>query len=315
MNRRVHVGFTTGTRFLVDLINRLQVRNATVFKRKWNEELIISHIMSRRGSEPLNALHYSSNYPDIYAAAQRIFGCWKYAIEACGIEYIKVRKYRQWTKTRVIEEIKLLAKKREPLNSISIQKNRKPLYMAALKRFKGWSAAMRAAGVDYTKVRLRRSLSKAQIKEEILKLWDGHFDIAYPNMRKKRQWLLANAMKKLGDGSWDKARKRCGIKLNFRLKGERRKQALAKLLGHAVETPKAKPSKTLKKSSVKTSKAISKKAVVKKAIVKKTVVKKAFGKLRKSVKPQLKSKALKPKLVKTAKAKISKKVVKKRSKK
>ena len=233
-----------------------------MFKRKWNEELIIAHIMSRRSKEPLNALHYASNYPDLYAAAQRVFGCWKYAIEACGIDYLKIRKYRQWNKTRVIEEIKLLAKKREPLNSIHIQIKRKPLYMAALKRFKSWSNAMRAAGIDYTKVRLRRNLSKAQIKEEILKLWESGFDLAYPNMRKRRQWLLANAMKKLGDGSWDKARRLAGIKVNFRLKGQKRKLALAKARGQVVEAPKAKKSvKPLKKAAP--AKKIVKKAVIK----------------------------------------------------
>lgn len=239
-----------------------------MFKRKWNEELIIAHIMSRRSKEPLNALHYSSTYPDLYAAAQRVFGCWKYAIEACGIEYLKVRKYRQWTKTRVLEEIKLLVKRREPLNSIHVQVKHKPLYMAALKRFKNWADAMRAAGVDYSKVRLRRSLTKAQIKEEILKLWESGFDLAYPNMRKRRQWLLANAMKKVGGGSWDKARRLTGIKVNFRLKGDKRKVAIAKALGKDVEEPKAK--KAAKKMVMK--KTVKKAAPVKK-IVKKAVVK------------------------------------------
>lgn len=274
-----------------------------MFKRKWNEELIIAHIMTRRGKEPLNALHYASQYPDLYAAAQRIFGCWKYAIEACGIDYLKVRKYRQWNKTRVIEEIKLLAKKREPLNSIYIQIKRKPLYMAALKRFKSWSNAMRAAGMDYSKHRLRRFLTKAQIKEEILKLWESGFDLAYPNMRKRRQWLLANAMKKLGGGSWDKARKLSGVKVNFRLKGAKRKLAIAKALGKAVEAPKA----AAKKSAAP-------KKAVKKAVVKAAVRKAAPKKIAKSVKAVAKKplkSAVKPKapakkLAKAAPKKASK---------
>ena len=66
----------------------------------------------------------------------------------------------------------------------------------------------------------------------------------------RRQWLLANAMKKLGDGSWDKARRLAGIKVNFRLKGQKRKLALAKARGQVVEAPKAKKSvKPLKKRS------------------------------------------------------------------
>ena len=221
--------------------------------------------MARRGGEPLNALYYSTTYPDIYAAAQRIFGSWRYAIEACGIEYTKVRKYRQWNKTRVVEEIKLLSKKREPLNSIHVQKQRKPLYMAALKRFKGWADAMRAAGFDYTKIRLRRSMNRVQVKDAILELWAEGFDLAYPNMRKKRQWLLATAMKKLGHGSWDKARKACGIKVNFRLKGDKRKTAITKALEKDMAPVAKKAAKPVKKIAAK---AIAKKApkLLKKAV-------------------------------------------------
>ena len=46
-------------------------------------------------------------------------------------------------------------------------------------------------------------------------------DLAYPNMREKHQYLLAAGMKKLGDGSWAKARKVCGLHVNFRLSDEK----------------------------------------------------------------------------------------------
>ncbi len=265
-------------------------RSAAVFKRKWNEELIIAHIMKRKKVEPLNALYYCTHYPDIYAAAQRIFGSWRDAIEACGIDYGKVKKYREWTKTSVVEEIKALAKKKQPLNSIHAQVKLKPLYMAAVKRFKSWAGAMKAAGIDYNKVRLRRLMSKSELRAEILKRWNQHFDLAYPNMRKKCQWLLASAMKKVGDGSWDKARKRCGIKINFRLKGKNREDAISKALGGVSAVPA--------KAAVKTVKVAAKKNVVKKSApkkalpAKKAAVEKALPK-KSAPKKILKAKAVK----------------------
>ena len=79
--------------------------------------------------------------------------------------------------------------------------------MAAIKRYKNWGTAVSAAGIDYGSVRLRRMMSKTEIKKEILDLYDSGVDLAYPNMKENHLYLLAAGMKKLGNGSWAKARK------------------------------------------------------------------------------------------------------------
>ena len=192
-----------------------------MFKRKWDDQSIIDHIMSKYGKKPLNSSYYATNYSAVYAAAERLFGSWKYAIEACGIDYATIRKYQIWSKEIIIKKIKKTYKSGQPMSSNYTQKNNRPLYMAALKRYKNWGTAVTAAGFDYKKVRLRRMMSKAEIKKEILELYDRNEDLAYPNMRKKYQYLLAAGMKKLGNGSWEKARKVCGLHVNFRLSDEK----------------------------------------------------------------------------------------------
>ena len=193
-----------------------------MFRRKWDDVSIINHIMSSHGrKKPLNSSYYATNYSAVYAAAERFFGSWKYAIEACGLDYSAIRKYQIWSKEIIIREIKKTHKGGKSLNSNYTQKNNRPLYMAAIKRYKNWGTAIRAAGFDYSKVRLRRMMSKAEIKEEILELYRRNVDLAYPNMREKYQYLLAAGMKKLGNGSWEKARKVCGLKVNFRLSDEK----------------------------------------------------------------------------------------------
>lgn len=183
--------------------------------------MVLRHIL-KRIKKPLNYLHYAQHYPDVHAAAIRLFGSWKKAIEACGIDYKSVRKYRTWTREKVIEEIKKRYEAGQDISSNHIQHHGKSLYMAAVTRFKSWGKAINAAGIDYSHIRLRRYMNKTEIKKEILKLYDAGEDLSYPNMRKKHQYLLASGMRKLGDGSWGKARRKCGIKINFRLPSEKR---------------------------------------------------------------------------------------------
>jgi len=195
-----------------------------MFKKIWHQQMIINHILARKDKEPLNSYYYATNYPDVYAAAEREFGSWKDAIESSGLDYSAVRKYRSWTRQLVIEEIRKAAEDGESLNSQYAQNNRKPLYMAAVKRFRSWGQAVRLAGIDYDKIRLRRSMTKNQIKREITELFRKRVDLSYTNMRKNYQYLLAAGMKKLGNGSWDNARKECGILTNFRLRPEKRSE-------------------------------------------------------------------------------------------
>ena len=190
--------------------------------KRWNEDMICRHILRRNGKEPLNYLHYVTEYPDVHAAAERVFGSWKYALEACGFDYKDIRKYKTWSKKKVIEAIKMARNNGTALSSNYIQANNKPLYMAAVKRFKSWGKAVSAAGIDYSKIRLRRYMNKKEIKKEILELFNKGESLSYPNMREKYQYLLAAGMKKLGNGSWTEARKKCGIKINFRLPAHKR---------------------------------------------------------------------------------------------
>jgi hypothetical protein len=194
-----------------------------MFQKKWHASLIANHILARVGKEPLNYTYYLKTYPDIHAAAIRIFGSWKDALEDCGLNYCEIRKYNQWSKEKIVAEIKKLKKEKKPLNSNYIQENHKPLYMAAVKRYKSWGKAVSAAKIDYKKIRLRKKLSVEEIKAEIIKLHKKKVDLAYPNMRANYQNLQAAAMRKLGDGSWDKARKLCGIHTNYRLPKHKRK--------------------------------------------------------------------------------------------
>ncbi|MFA6815672.1 MAG: hypothetical protein WCS73_05190 [Lentisphaeria bacterium] len=187
-----------------------------MFVRIWDERSIEEHILARDGIEPLNSHYYATTYPRVYAAAERLFGSWGDAIEACGFDYNLIRKYRVWNKKSVITEIKKMQEQGAKLTSSNAQRNFKIVYMAAIHHYRSWGNAIHSAGLDYKKIRLRRSMSKEAIRQEILDLYQKGVDLSYCNIRKNYQYLLACGSKKLGEGSWAKARKVCGIHKNFR---------------------------------------------------------------------------------------------------
>ena len=98
--------------------------------------------------------------PALAAAAVRAnvgFETWHDAIEAAGLDYEKISRYRHWTPQRVAEEIQNLAALDAPLSSKMVQQNHSALYNAAKRRFGQWDEALRAAGIEPDKVRVRRA--------------------------------------------------------------------------------------------------------------------------------------------------------------
>jgi len=209
-----------------------------MFQRYWTEEMITFHILERYGSEPLNYHHYVTHYPAVHAAGIRLFGSWKEAIEACGLDYDEIRKYKRWSKERVIEEIQKRAEHGRSMTSGYNQRRNKSLYMAAVNHFKSWGAALEAAGIHYPPVRVRKRMTAEQVEAEVRKLLASGEDLAYPNMRTNHLALLTAAARKLGGGSWDAARHHCGITTNFR---KPRQGVFSAILPDESETESAGP--------------------------------------------------------------------------
>lgn len=199
-----------------------------MFQKIWSCDSIIEHIRSRSEGEPLNSHYYAGKYPDVYAAAERFFGSWGAALESCGYSYQDIRKYRSWTKERVITEIRKLESEGVQLSSKFIQTNYRPLYLASVRRFGSWGAAVRRAGFEYNRIRQRRLLTPEDIIKEIRRVYKSGESLAYTNMRENYQYLLAAGMRKLGNGSWVKAREVCGIQVNCRAKAAKLRAATRK---------------------------------------------------------------------------------------
>ena len=117
-----------------------------MFKKVWTAEMIESHIhMTHDNKEPLNSHYYATQYPSVYAAAERLFGSWGEAINACGFNYNEIRKYKVWNRSKVTETIREMAQAGKNISSQKAQKEHKSLYMAAIRYYRSWGKAVMAA--------------------------------------------------------------------------------------------------------------------------------------------------------------------------
>ncbi len=132
----------------------------------WTREKVLATLsaIAERG-EPLNYKHVQANYPGLYRAARRpeLFGSWKAALQAAGLQS-DARSYQRWTKARIVEEIRRLARSGHRLSQSEVLVTFPALVAAAKSKyhFGSWQAAVEAAGFDYNAHRRRRPKSARQ---------------------------------------------------------------------------------------------------------------------------------------------------------
>ncbi len=125
--------------------------------RKWDKESIAAEIHAlHEAGQDLNYSTISRSYIALLRAAARYFGSWRSAVEYAQIDYDSVRKYRRWTRERIIERIQELHKRGEDLSWRRVSSALDPQLAAAATKqvhFGSWRAAIHAAGLDYDVIR------------------------------------------------------------------------------------------------------------------------------------------------------------------
>ncbi len=132
----------------------------------WSRDRIIARIqeLHRQGVD-LSWRHISQEVaPSLAAAATkpRYFGSWRKAIEASGIDYRSVSRYRRWDEAAIIERLREMYERGEPLNAASVERDDMSLITAARRRFDSWDNALLAAGLDYKQLVLRRPAKRGR---------------------------------------------------------------------------------------------------------------------------------------------------------
>ena len=93
---------------------------------------------------------------ELLSAAQRYFGNLHNAVQAAGFDETTFFGKTLWSKKKVLEKIRALARSGEPANSGNISHKYSGLYSAGVDHFGSWDDLLKAAGLDPKKIRLVR---------------------------------------------------------------------------------------------------------------------------------------------------------------
>ncbi|MFQ6098605.1 MAG: hypothetical protein ACE5O2_12835, partial [Armatimonadota bacterium] len=132
---------------------------------------------------------------------------------------------RKWTKERIIQEILALHKAGEPLSTRNMARlGYSGMVTTSYKPelFGGWRKAIRAAGLDPTKVcRRQRKWTRERIIERIQELHEAGQDLSHSAAKQNHQYLVVVAADEEAFGSWRAAVEAAGIKYERVSKHER----------------------------------------------------------------------------------------------
>lgn len=184
--------------------------------RKWSKDAIAEEIrkMHTEGVD-LNYAMIAQEHVALLRAATRYFGSWRSAIEFAGLDYEELRRYRSWSKERILENIRELHASGEDLSWRNVSTVVAPQLAAAAtkhKHFGSWRGAVTAAGLDYSTIRRYREWNEETIKDQLRQFHAQGIDMNAKSMEEHDITLITAARRRFD--SWDKALTAAG--LNYR---------------------------------------------------------------------------------------------------
>src|SRR3990172_9908454 len=110
---------------------------------------------------PLKKIYnVAKEYPILYLKARKLFGSWKKAIEACGIDYEKTRNHKKWSREKIVKGIKELSLNSHSLILKDLRKEGMiSIISAAQYHFGSWRKAVESSGICYTSIRKKENIT------------------------------------------------------------------------------------------------------------------------------------------------------------
>lgn len=166
-----------------------------MFNRIWTKPMIIQEIQqAARDGHDLSYSRMENHNSALVRAAEREFGSWCTAIGFAGYDYSTIRKYRQWTRERVIEKILFWHRQGKDLSWRHVSEYLDPpLAAAALQagRFVSWDAALSAAGLSPDVICRYERWSTEKIEHALTELARQGVPLDYQTLSEKSPSLLA----------------------------------------------------------------------------------------------------------------------------
>jgi hypothetical protein len=177
--------------------------------------------------ENLNYANVAQEQVALLRAATRYFGSWRVAVEFAGLNYDDIRRYKTWSRDRIVERIQELNEKGEDLSWRHVSTQVDPQLAAAAtkrKHFGSWRNAVTSAGLDYGTIRRYREWDENTITQKLRELHEQGIDLNAKNMEEYDITLITAARRRFD--SWDRALTAAGLdfkKIVLRTPFKRRK--------------------------------------------------------------------------------------------
>ncbi len=181
--------------------------------RKWSKESIALEILSMYESgETMNYASIAANNLALLRAATRYFGTWEDAVNFAGLDYDSIRRYKSWTRERIIARIQELHAAGADLSWRNVCINIDPqLAAAATKKshFGSWREALEASGLDYDAIRRYREWDDERILKMVREFHDEGKELNAKNMEQEDITLITAARRRFD--SWHQALTAAGL--------------------------------------------------------------------------------------------------------
>jgi hypothetical protein len=198
--------------------------------RKWSKQSIGSEILRMFNTgEDLNYASIAQNHVALLRAATRYFGSWRAAVEYAGLNYEDIRKYKMWSRERILERIRDLHAAGADLSWRHVSTQVDPQLAAAAtkrKHFGSWRNAIQSAGFRYSDIRRYREWTEETIINRLRELHAQGYDLNAKSMEELDITLITAARRRFE--SWDRALTAAGLdisKIVLRRPFKRRRKA------------------------------------------------------------------------------------------
>lgn len=162
--------------------------------------------------EELNYAYIAREQVALLRAATRYFGSWRFAVEFAGLDYDEIRRYKTWSRDRILDRIRELNEKGEDLSWRHVSTHVDPQLAAAAtkkKHFGSWRSAVSAAGLDYGQIRRYREWDAETIKTRVRELHEQGIDLNAKHVEEYDITLITAARRRFD--SWDSALTAAGL--------------------------------------------------------------------------------------------------------
>lgn len=181
---------------------------------KWTKRRIITELRQlHRQGEPMWSRRIRETHSALYAAAIHRMGSYANALTEARIDYAKVRRleHGRWNRETVAAELKKLHRAKHPLHHAALERERPELVIAAYRYFRSYAAAIKAAGLDYTSIRIRPmpSWDRRRVVRELKALRQQRHGLWRRAVRRASPYLERAARKHFG--SYERAIEESGI--------------------------------------------------------------------------------------------------------